>query len=31
VALLDHGSFAWTGAGAELMARPKILDTYLGA
>jgi branched-chain amino acid transport system ATP-binding protein len=31
VALLDNGSFAWTGAGAELMARPKILETYLGA
>jgi branched-chain amino acid transport system ATP-binding protein len=31
VALLDNGAFAWTGAGAELMARPKILETYLGA
>jgi branched-chain amino acid transport system ATP-binding protein len=31
VALLDNGSFAWTGAGPELMARPKILETYLGA
>jgi len=31
VALLDNGQFAWTGAGAELMARPKILETYLGA
>jgi branched-chain amino acid transport system ATP-binding protein len=31
VALLDNGTFAWTGAGAELMARPKILETYLGA
>ena len=31
VALLDNGQFAWTGQGAELMARPKILETYLGA
>ena len=31
VALLDNGQFAWTGAGAELLARPKILETYLGA
>ncbi|MFM9842299.1 MAG: ABC transporter ATP-binding protein [Dongiaceae bacterium] len=31
VALLDNGQFAWTGRGAELMARPKILETYLGA
>ena len=31
VALLDNGQFAWTGAGAELMAKPKILETYLGA
>jgi len=31
VALLDNGAFAWTGAGAELMAKPKILETYLGA
>ena len=31
VALLDNGAFAWTGAGAELMARPAILETYLGA
>ena len=23
-------SFVWTGAGAELMARPEILETYLG-
>jgi len=30
VALLDNGSFAWTGAGSELMVRPKILETYLG-
>jgi branched-chain amino acid transport system ATP-binding protein len=31
VALLDNGQFAWTGGGAELMRRPKILETYLGA
>ncbi len=31
VALLDNGQFAWIGQGAELMARPKILETYLGA
>jgi branched-chain amino acid transport system ATP-binding protein len=31
VALLDNGQFAWTGRGSELMARPKILETYLGA
>jgi branched-chain amino acid transport system ATP-binding protein len=31
VALLDNGQFAWTGKGPELMARPKILETYLGA
>jgi branched-chain amino acid transport system ATP-binding protein len=31
VALLDNGQFAWTGAGPELMAKPKILETYLGA
>jgi branched-chain amino acid transport system ATP-binding protein len=31
VALLDNGQFAWTGGGAELMQRPKILETYLGA
>jgi branched-chain amino acid transport system ATP-binding protein len=31
VALLDNGQFAWTGRGADLMARPKILETYLGA
>jgi len=29
--LLDHGTFVWSGAGAELMARPEILSTYLGA
>ncbi len=28
--LLDHGSFVWSGAGPELMARPEILATYLG-
>ena len=31
VALLDNGQFAWTGGGPELMQRPKILETYLGA
>ncbi len=31
VALLDNGQFAWVGAGPELLARPKILETYLGA
>jgi branched-chain amino acid transport system ATP-binding protein len=31
VALLDNGQFAWTGAGPDLLARPKILETYLGA
>jgi branched-chain amino acid transport system ATP-binding protein len=31
VALLDNGQFAWFGAGPELLARPKILETYLGA
>jgi len=31
VALLDNGQFAWTGGGSELMQRPKILETYLGA
>jgi branched-chain amino acid transport system ATP-binding protein len=29
--LLDHGEFVWSGAGAELLARPEILATYLGA
>jgi len=29
--LLDHGEFVWSGAGPELMARPEILATYLGA
>jgi branched-chain amino acid transport system ATP-binding protein len=31
VALLDNGQFAWVGGGPELLARPKILETYLGA
>lgn len=29
--LLDNGRFAWTGMGAELMARPEIVEAYLGA
>ncbi|MBK1866509.1 ABC transporter ATP-binding protein [Taklimakanibacter albus] len=29
--LLDNGRFAWTGKGAELMARPEIVEAYLGA
>lgn len=29
--LLDNGRFAWTGKGVELMARPEIVETYLGA
>ena len=28
--LLDNGSFAWSGSGAELLSRPEILSTYLG-
>ena len=28
--LLDNGSFAWSGSGAELLSRPEILTTYLG-
>ena len=28
--LLDNGSFAWSGSGAELMSSPEILNTYLG-
>ena len=28
--LLDRGSFVWSGAGPELLARPEILSTYLG-
>jgi branched-chain amino acid transport system ATP-binding protein len=29
--LLDDGRFAWAGKGAELMARPEIIEAYLGA
>ena len=29
--LLDNGRFAWSGSGPELLARPEILETYLGA
>jgi branched-chain amino acid transport system ATP-binding protein len=29
--LLDNGRFAWSGTGAELLSRPEILATYLGA
>jgi branched-chain amino acid transport system ATP-binding protein len=29
--LLDNGRFVWAGGGAELMARPEIFETYLGA
>ncbi|HTN95648.1 MAG TPA: ATP-binding cassette domain-containing protein, partial [Nordella sp.] len=29
--LLDNGRFAWTGKGPELMARPEIVEAYLGA
>jgi branched-chain amino acid transport system ATP-binding protein len=29
--LLDHGRFAWVGKGSELMARPEIIEAYLGA
>jgi len=28
--LLDNGCIAWSGLGAELMARPEIVETYLG-
>jgi branched-chain amino acid transport system ATP-binding protein len=28
--LLDNGQIAWSGLGAELMARPEIVETYLG-
>nr|WP_298688901.1 ABC transporter ATP-binding protein [uncultured Dongia sp.] len=31
ITLLDNGHLVWTGQGAELMARPEILETYLGA
>jgi branched-chain amino acid transport system ATP-binding protein len=29
--LLDNGRFAWSGIGSELMARPEIIEAYLGA
>ncbi|SMF55761.1 amino acid/amide ABC transporter ATP-binding protein 2, HAAT family [Tistlia consotensis] len=29
--LLDNGSFAWSGSGAELLSRPESLAAYLGA
>jgi branched-chain amino acid transport system ATP-binding protein len=29
--LLDNGSFAWSGTGAELLSSPEILSAYLGA
>ena len=29
--LLDEGSFVWSGSGQELLARPQLLETYLGA
>lgn len=29
--LLDNGRFAWSGKGDELMARPEIIEAYLGA
>ncbi len=29
--LLDNGQFVWNGVGAELMSRPEIVETYLGA
>ena len=29
--LLDNGRFAWSGPGPDLLARPEILETYLGA
>lgn len=29
--LLDNGRFAWVGKGRELMARPEIIEAYLGA
>lgn len=28
--LLDNGRIAWSGLGAELLARPEIIETYLG-
>ncbi|MEG4642898.1 MULTISPECIES: ABC transporter ATP-binding protein [Paracoccus] len=30
VHLLDHGTLAWSGSGAELSGRPELLETYLG-
>ena len=29
--LLEEGSFVWSGSGQELLARPQLLETYLGA
>ncbi len=29
--LLDEGMFVWSGSGDELLAQPRILETYLGA
>jgi branched-chain amino acid transport system ATP-binding protein len=29
--LLDNGRFAWSGRGDELLARPEIIEAYLGA
>ena len=29
--LLDNGRFVWAGKGSELMARPEIIEAYLGA
>jgi branched-chain amino acid transport system ATP-binding protein len=29
--LLDNGRFVWSGLGPDLLARPEILETYLGA
>ncbi|MBK8159059.1 MAG: ATP-binding cassette domain-containing protein [Rhodospirillaceae bacterium] len=31
ITLLDNGQLVWTGQGAELMARPESVETYLGA
>jgi branched-chain amino acid transport system ATP-binding protein len=28
--LLDNGAFIWKGSGSELMARPEMVETYLG-
>jgi branched-chain amino acid transport system ATP-binding protein len=30
VHLLDNGAFVWNGSGGEVLARPEILETYLG-